>query len=676
MTRLWQAVIAAVLILAAGSAWALGLGQIKVKSQRHQPLVAEIPIISTTPGELQALQARLASPETFRRIGLAPPSGITTDLQFSLGSDAKGRPVIRVTTVKPVEQAVLNFLIEVDWGQGRLVREYSALIDVPGSTATPAPVAVQTPQTPEPNVVQRPAPLAQPTDTVPSTQTSTPVPATPVPATPVPSPVVAAAEPAPEPAPLSTAIAPSPAAPEEAPQPAATPAPTAVPLDTPASPASYGVKRGDTLSGIARGLTDYRAYSLDQTMMALLQANPSAFTDRNVNRLLSGSVLRLPDQSEVAQLDAAAAALAVRAQVRQWRGATHPVAQPSVATKATAEPKPAVAKSTKAPSKATSKPTRALRLGKTAMAAAPQLGLPLKNAGEGARLEIVPAAAAGKAKGATTGTSAGGAGSMLQQEVRRRDEDIAAKSAEIGELKERVAALEKLKDDQQKLISMKDSELAAAQARLAAANEATTKAQVPATTKATEATTAQPPKQADAGSHMMPYVWGGIAVVVLALLAWLLAAKRKPVEPPRRRAFDSEALAASFAQPSRTPSDSEARATDTPEPATPPSVTPPQPAASAAETPQWHSARVKTEAPPSTPTPAPTSPAPVADVDAPESEVVIPPEATIEQRFKLVRAFLDMGDQHSAREVLIELMQEEDEAASSQAATMLSRLFN
>ena len=53
------AAIATALLLAAGNAWALGLGQIEVKSRRNQPLVAEIPIISTTPGELEALQARL-----------------------------------------------------------------------------------------------------------------------------------------------------------------------------------------------------------------------------------------------------------------------------------------------------------------------------------------------------------------------------------------------------------------------------------------------------------------------------------------------------------------------------------------------------------------------------------------------------------------------------------------
>ncbi len=81
--RTLRTAVVAALLLAAGNAWALGLGQIQVKSKRNQPLLAEIPIVSTTPGELAALQARLASPETFRRVGLAPPSGVAAVLIFT-----------------------------------------------------------------------------------------------------------------------------------------------------------------------------------------------------------------------------------------------------------------------------------------------------------------------------------------------------------------------------------------------------------------------------------------------------------------------------------------------------------------------------------------------------------------------------------------------------------------
>ena len=74
--------LAIALAVAAGPVAALGLGQIQVKSKVDQPLLAEIPIVSSDPAELEQLQARLASPETFRRIGLEPPSGAAADLQF------------------------------------------------------------------------------------------------------------------------------------------------------------------------------------------------------------------------------------------------------------------------------------------------------------------------------------------------------------------------------------------------------------------------------------------------------------------------------------------------------------------------------------------------------------------------------------------------------------------
>ena len=123
--------LAIALVAVAGPAAALGLGQIQVKSKVDQPLLAEIPIISSDPSELEQLQARLASPDTFRRIGLDPPTGAAADLDFSVALDERGRPVIRVTSSAPVDQPLVTFLVEVDWGSGRLVREYSALLDSP-----------------------------------------------------------------------------------------------------------------------------------------------------------------------------------------------------------------------------------------------------------------------------------------------------------------------------------------------------------------------------------------------------------------------------------------------------------------------------------------------------------------------------------------------------------------
>ena len=173
--RLLPLFAAALLLCASLPAFALGLGQIVVKSKPGQPLVAEIPIISTDPDELQGLQAQLASPETFARVGLAPPEGLVADLDFAFDQDAAGRPLIRVTTQQPVQQPALTFLLEVDWGSGRLVREYSALVDAPQSVAAPAPEPLQMPvPAPSDTVERAPEPAAAPT---PVAETPSPAPA-------------------------------------------------------------------------------------------------------------------------------------------------------------------------------------------------------------------------------------------------------------------------------------------------------------------------------------------------------------------------------------------------------------------------------------------------------------------------------------------------------------------
>ena len=643
------------MVLAAGNAWALGLGQIQVKSKRNQPLLAEIPIVSTTPGELQALQARLASPETFRRVGLAPPSGVASDLQFSLGSDPRGRPVIRVTTVRPVDQSVLNFLIEVDWGQGRLVREYSALIDVPQTASAAVPTAIEIPATPAPAVVQRP--LAA----VPSQPLSEPAPVpAPLPpaSTPMPAPVVAApVEPAP--ATRSEAIAPVAASP--------TPAPTPAPVAARESRSEYGpVKRGESLSAIASQLEIRQSTSLEQTMLALLRANPDAFLDDDIHRLRRGAVLRVPSRAEVAAIDADEASQVVRQQMQQWRQARRAVRQPEARVAPVA-----VAASPSAPAAAAPAAAPAARPATTAVAAAPRRSE--------ARLEIVPAAAPGKANGTRSGTAAGGEGSM-QQQIRQRDEDIAAKAAEIDELKERVAALEKLKDEQQSLISLKDSELAAAQQRLAEVRTAAPPVTSPAI--AQEATR----QSAEAPQVSTPPVWWiALGVVAAALLAWLLVGRRnrKATTPRVRRLFDSEALATSMVPvvPEAVPDDAEVAVVsadavvveaDAEAHPMPQAGAEPIADADTDTAPTWHSATRVASVADADDLPETTPPAGPAPLAAALAGVAAPTSAS--QRFKLVRAFLDIGDDGSARQLLHELLGDADAGVRTDATRMLREL--
>lgn len=459
--------VSAALALASGTAAALGLGQIEVRSRAGQPLLAEIPIISTTPGELDALQARLASPETFSRIGLLPPQGVVTDLRFDVTSDRNGRPIIRVTSERPIEQPLLTFLVEVDWGQGRLVREYSALIDTPSAVAAPVQPPIQAPAAAPSNTIQRPVAAPQ----------------------------------------RPTAPAPQrPAATEQAPAPAAS------------APGEYGpVRSGETLSAIAARLGLDEAASLDQAMIAMLRANPDAFIEGDINRLRRGAVLRVPAAAEVAAVDAAQASQIVRDRMRQWREARRQAVVDPGPAQAEAAPRANPAPTAAKPATPPAKP-----------AAAPR-------AGADARLEIVPPAANRAAQAGTqSGQQAGGEGTMLQQELQQTRETLAARDAELQELKSRVAELEKLQTDQQRLLALRNEELAAAQKRLAA----------PAATAAPAA----PTGEADGGS-VLPWILGGAALLALVLAAWW--ARRRPSASQFRAPAPSAAADLASAFPSR-----------------------------------------------------------------------------------------------------------------------------
>ena len=117
------------LALASGGAFGLGLGDIEMRSALNQPMNAEIPLTSVENGELDGMVVRLADESAFARAGI-DRSAALTDLLFSVESGG-GRPLIRITSARAVTEPFLNFLLEVDWPQGRMVREYTVLLDPP-----------------------------------------------------------------------------------------------------------------------------------------------------------------------------------------------------------------------------------------------------------------------------------------------------------------------------------------------------------------------------------------------------------------------------------------------------------------------------------------------------------------------------------------------------------------
>ncbi|WP_282245685.1 FimV/HubP family polar landmark protein, partial [Stenotrophomonas sp. PS02300] len=263
------------------------------------------------------------------------------------------------------------------------------------------------------------------------------------------------------------------------------------PAATVAADGSITVQRGQTLSQIAGSLAREQGISRDQAMIALLRANPDAFIRGNVNLLKQGAVLRSAGAD--APVDAAQAAAMVREHAAQWRQSRSAIPQP-VASGVAAAP---------------------------AATAAPAAAAPA--AAAGGRLEIAPAVAAtDNNAGTTTGTAAGSEGDMLgNEQLRQAKEDVATRDAEIQELRNRVAELEKLKQQQASLIAMKGTDLAAAQQRLGEA---------PAT------------REAGSGG----WAWLGLAVLLLIVAGWAVARRRKPspLPPLRREGLDAASLAA------------------------------------------------------------------------------------------------------------------------------------
>jgi pilus assembly protein FimV len=254
---------------------ALGLGGIESDSYLNEPLDARIPLVSATAAELENLRVSLASPEAFERAGLSRPFYLSR-LRFEIVTD-QGAPYIRVTTADPVKEPFLDFLVEAHWPEGRLLREYTVLVDPPLYAAG----------------TQIPAPQAATAGAGGAAATGSDSGAS----------AAAAVD-----------------APARVRETAAAPAASA--------PASYGpVGASDTLWQIANEVRP-EGVSVNQAMLALLRTNPDAFIDDNINRLRRGAVLRIPDRDEMTALSAAAATAEVRAQMERWRAARSVASEP------------------------------------------------------------------------------------------------------------------------------------------------------------------------------------------------------------------------------------------------------------------------------------------------------------------------------------------------------------
>ena len=271
-------IAAAALCLAAPAAWSLGLGRLQVQSALGESLRAEIDVTSLTPEESSNLRVRIASPDAYRTAGV-DYNAVLPNTRAELLRRGDGRPYLKLSSDRGVQEPFVDVILEISWATGRLVREYTLLFDPP-ATARAAPPA---------------APATLPTMSA---------------AAPGPAPVVAAA-PAAVAAPVAAPVAlPTPAlnaAPRSAerrvvaprpvdrapPVPRAPRATASVTAAAPVDASEYKVKAGDSLSRIAER-TQRPGVSLDQMLVALYRNNSQAFMDNNMNRLKAGVVLSVP----------------------------------------------------------------------------------------------------------------------------------------------------------------------------------------------------------------------------------------------------------------------------------------------------------------------------------------------------------------------------------------------
>lgn len=260
------AVVAAALCLAGSiAAHAAGLGKLTVLSALGRPLNAEIEIVSLQPGDGDDLSARLASPEAFKQAGIEFNAAL---LGMRLSIERRnGRAFLKLTTAQAVNEPFLEMLVELQWNTGRLVREYTFLLDPPEYKG-PQAIAAAPAAPAQPAAVPAPAPAPAPAPETTPSEPKPPAEAQPIESTPL----------------------------EPAPAPAGAPASTPPPTPAAVPGVKYEVKKGDTLGAIARqhmapGVT------LEQMLIAIYRANQDAFIRDNINLVRAGRILSIPADS-------------------------------------------------------------------------------------------------------------------------------------------------------------------------------------------------------------------------------------------------------------------------------------------------------------------------------------------------------------------------------------------
>ncbi len=423
---------------------AAGLGSLEVKSVLGEPLRAEVSV-AAAPSELPSLAARLASPSAYEAAGLVY-SGIVSRLAVALVKDGE-RPVLTITSAAPINEPVVDLLIELTWSSGRVSREYTAFIDPPfivaererrradksveePKKADAAPAGAETSAASLPDA-PTPQPLPEETgaDTVSAADTNGEPTSDSV--------TVTALQELEETelGPVETIGGSAPTLLTTSPSVSTSDQPTgSVAAETQIGDMGslIGVIRGDTLSEIALA-NKPAGVTLEQVLVVLFRNNPEAFSGNNMNRLRAGKIIRLPDPAEYGSVPQQQALEQVRAQYKDWRAYRERVAiAASQLPLATEQPAQQAAVGTVTPKVQEQAPTAS----------------------------EAPSEVVRLSKGEPGTAGQGGAG-----EVRALQEKLVASERALTESTERVARLEKIIEDLRKLAEVKSQDMAQLQSQ-------------------------------------------------------------------------------------------------------------------------------------------------------------------------------------------------------------------
>ncbi|HEY6131030.1 MAG TPA: FimV/HubP family polar landmark protein, partial [Halioglobus sp.] len=283
--------------LHAGSSWALGLGEIKLESFLNEPLKASVDLLNMGSVHEDQVRIRLASSDDFDKQGV-DRAYFLTNLQFDVVADGSGGARIVITSEEPVLEPYLDFIIEARWPSGRLLREYTVLVDPPVfSQATPVVSASQ--RVEEEEGIAAPAKKNEGASRESTKNVNDPN---------------MGAWGSEGGGGTRVTVGDSNLAPGAMPQRSYNATTAARP--TPGS--RYMISRDQTLWQIASQAKP-AGVSVHQTMLDIQRLNPDAFINGNINRIKAGYIIYLPSADDISSADVPTALAEVRQQNEAWR---------------------------------------------------------------------------------------------------------------------------------------------------------------------------------------------------------------------------------------------------------------------------------------------------------------------------------------------------------------------